>query len=52
MIHNEGYDQRVDVWGLGCIAYQLTALTPPFAGDSLATLFHNIVHKSPAEIPW
>jgi len=28
----ENYDQRVDVWSLGCIAYIMMSGTAPFAG--------------------
>ncbi|MDR3546683.1 MAG: protein kinase [Candidatus Pacebacteria bacterium] len=52
VIKGEGYDPRVDVWGLGCVGYQLTALAPPFAGENLQTLFDNVTGKPPKEIPW
>ena len=37
------YGQKADIWGLGCVAYELMALSMPFAGESLTQLCANIV---------
>lgn len=36
MVNEQRYDERSDVWALGCLLYELTALRPPFqAGNQL-----------------
>ncbi len=45
------YDQRVDVWAVGCTLYELLTLEPPFNGQDLASLSNAILNKTPAPIP-
>ena len=40
------YDMKSDVWSLGCILYELTALRRPFEGESLPALMVNILRGS------
>jgi serine/threonine protein kinase len=30
IIRSEKYDHKADIWGLGCVCYQLAALEHPF----------------------
>ena len=30
IIHKESYDQSIDMWSLGCVAYELDTGKPPF----------------------
>ena len=50
-VRNQPYDLKVDIWGLGCILYNLAALEPPFKGDNLISLGKNIVSKVPKPLP-
>jgi NIMA (never in mitosis gene a)-related kinase len=45
------YDFKVDIWGMGCVLYQLCCLEAPFIGDNLLSLGHNIVNSRPKALP-
>jgi NIMA (never in mitosis gene a)-related kinase len=45
------YDFKVDIWGIGCVMYQLCCLEAPFKGDNLLSLGHNIVNERPRALP-
>lgn len=33
------YDNKCDVWSLGCVIYQMATLTPPFLAKSMDMLY-------------
>ena len=33
--NNNSYDNKVDIWMLGCLLYELCSLSKPFEGDNL-----------------
>jgi len=41
--NNQSYDERCDIWSLGCMIYELAALRPPFLGDSFPSLKRSII---------
>ena len=42
-IWNENsYNNKTDIWSIGCIIYEMCTLTPPFHGTSLVNLYNNI----------
>lgn len=51
MCSNEGYNQRSDMWALGVVAYEMTALKRPFQGGNILSLVHNIISAKPAALP-
>eukprot|EP00742_Colponemidia_sp_Colp-10_P006507 GILJ01006972.1.p1 GENE.GILJ01006972.1~~GILJ01006972.1.p1 ORF type:complete len:870 (-),score=87.07 GILJ01006972.1:194-2803(-) len=51
LVKQQPYDFKVDIWALGCTLYTLAALEPPFTGDNLIALGHNIVHKKHRPLP-
>lgn len=42
---------KSDVWGLGCLAYELCTGSKPFKGKSFGEIFHNIVDGFLQEFP-
>lgn len=43
-------DERGDIWALGAILHYLIAGRPPFKGDSLPSLFHQIATQEPSSL--
>ncbi len=45
IVQNTNYNQKADVWSLGCILYELMSLQVPFTGNNALLLAKNIVNK-------
>lgn len=45
------YSFKSDVWALGCLVYEMSALKPAFDAANLISLFHKIVNCKFDEIP-
>ncbi|PWN46372.1 kinase-like protein, partial [Ceraceosorus guamensis] len=48
---NQRYDFKCDVWALGCIAYELCALQPPFDAQNQAELTRKIKQGQVPKLP-
>ncbi|OMJ77604.1 hypothetical protein SteCoe_22773 [Stentor coeruleus] len=48
---NRPYCRKSDIWSLGVLFYELTALRHPFAGTSFLALVMNILKETPPEMP-
>jgi NIMA (never in mitosis gene a)-related kinase len=45
------YDFKSDIWSLGCIIYEMTALKPPFRAQSMEALYKSIMRGVYEPIP-
>jgi serine/threonine protein kinase len=51
LVKQQAYDEKVDVWALGCVLYLLAAFEAPFQGENILALGSAIVNKQPKPIP-
>lgn len=40
--NNNPYDEKTDIWSIGCALYQMAALRPPFSANTIEQLFHEV----------
>jgi serine/threonine protein kinase len=45
LVSNKPYDEKVDVWSLGVITYQLLSGRTPFESRNIKKIDYNIKHK-------
>ena len=46
LVLHQNYNEKVDVWSLGIITYQLLSGLTPFDADKMEQINHNIVNKA------
>ena len=51
MCEERPYNSKSDVWALGCLAYELCALRPPFLASNQLALAQKILNTTPAPLP-
>ncbi len=48
---DQPYNNKTDIWSVGCIIYEMCSLSPPFRGTSLINLYNNIQKGVYSPIP-
>ena len=48
---DQPYDNRSDLWSLGCVLYEMTALNPPFKAANMDALFKVVISANYPAIP-
>ncbi|KAI9189229.1 hypothetical protein H9P43_000659 [Blastocladiella emersonii ATCC 22665] len=51
VVNSKEYNEKSDIWSLGCLTYELCALSPPFDGKDHAELHRNILNVRYSDIP-
>ena len=45
------YDEKSDVWSLGCVLYEMCALKPPFTANDMNGLYKKVTRGVYPKIP-
>eukprot|EP00347_Sterkiella_histriomuscorum_P019924 403339782 len=48
---DQPYDQKSDMWSLGCVLYEIATLQPPFKANDMDGLFKKVLKGSYPQIP-
>jgi len=41
---DQPYDNKSDIWSLGCVTFEMLALRPPFRAENMEKLFNKVIH--------
>ena len=41
---DQPYDNKSDIWSLGCVTFEMLALRPPFRAENMEKLYNKVIH--------
>ena len=47
---DQPYDNKSDIWSLGCITFEMLALKPPFRAENMEKLYNKVIHSQYGKI--
>lgn len=50
-VYEKQYDEKTDIWSMGCVIYELVSLKPPFTAKNPLALAEKIIDASIERIP-
>lgn len=50
-VHEKQYDEKTDIWSLGCVIFELVNLVPPFTAKNHLALAEKIIEGKIGRIP-
>ncbi|CAD8042830.1 unnamed protein product [Paramecium primaurelia] len=48
---DQPYDQKSDIWSLGCVTYEMAALKPPFRAEDMEGLYKKVIRGLYPKLP-
>ncbi len=51
LVESKPYTEKVDVWALGVMLYEMACLHPPFSGNNIMALMNDILHGDRQPVP-